>query len=64
MDPAFMLGHLDLANRFTMEGLNMAFVAELHRDGKPLPKLLFIDVMVEKTQNSLNILTIIIWDFP
>ena len=29
MDPAFMLGHLDPANRFTMEGLNMAFAAEL-----------------------------------
>ena len=48
MDPAFLFGHLDPANRFAMEGLNMAFAAELHRDGKPLPKLLFIDVMVEK----------------
>ena len=48
MDPAFMFGHLDPTNRFAMEGLNMAFARELHRDGKPLPKLLFIDVMVEK----------------
>ena len=48
MDPTFLSGHLDPANRFTMEGLNMAFAAELHRDGKPLPKLLFINVMVEK----------------
>ena len=48
MDPAFLFGHLDPANRFAMEGLNMAFTPELHRDGKPLPKLLFIDVMVEK----------------
>ena len=47
-----MLGHLDPANRFTMEGLNMAFAAELHRDGKPLPKLLFIDVMVEKNAKT------------
>ena len=54
MDPAFMLGHLDLANRFAMEGLNMAFPAELHRDGKPLPKLLFINVMVEKTQKLIE----------
>ena len=54
MDPAFMLGHLDPANRFAMEGLNMAFTAELHRDGKPLPKLLFIDIMVEKTQHLIN----------
>ena len=54
MDPTFMLGHLDPANRFAMEGLNMAFAAKLHRDGKPLPKLLFIDVMVEKTQHLIN----------
>ena len=49
MDPTFMLGHLDPANRFAMEGLNMAFAAKLHRDGKPLLKLHFMDVMVEKT---------------
>ena len=54
MDPAFMLGHLDPVYRFVMEGLNMAFAAELHRAGKPLPKLLFIDVMVEKTQHLIN----------
>ena len=40
MDPAFLFGHLDPANRFTMEGLNMAFARELHHDGKSLPKLL------------------------
>ena len=49
-----MFGHLDPANRFAMEGLNMAFAAELHRDGKSLPKLLFIDIMVEKTQKPIN----------
>ena len=49
-----MFGHLDLANRFAMEGLNMAFAAELHRDGKPLPKLLFVDIMVEKTQKLIK----------
>ena len=54
MDPAFMFGHLDPANRFAMEGLNMAFTAELHRDRKPLPKLLFIDIMVEKTQKLIE----------
>ena len=54
MDPAFLFGHLDLVNRFTMEGLNMAFTAELHRDCKPLPKLLFIDVMVEKMQKLIE----------
>ena len=54
MDPAFMFGHLDPANRFAMEGLNLAFVAELNRDGKPLPKLLFIYTMVEKTQKLIE----------
>ena len=54
MDPAFMFGHLDPTNRFAMEGLNMAFVRELHRDRKPLPKLLFVDVMVKKTQRLIE----------
>ena len=55
MDTAFLFGHLDLANRFTMEVLNMAFAAELHHEGKPLPKTLFLDVMVEKHKSLLNI---------
>ena len=50
MDPAFLLGHLDPANNFAMGGLNMAFTRELLLEGKPLPKMLFIDVMVKKTQ--------------
>ena len=38
-----------------MGGLNMAFAVELHRDGKPLPKLLlFINVMVEKMQKLIE----------
>ena len=32
-----------------MEGLNMAYTAELIGDGKPLPKELFLDIMIEKT---------------
>ena len=28
----------------------MAFTAELMQEGKPLPKMLFIDIMTEKTQ--------------
>ena len=32
----------------------MAFTAEFTRDGKPLPKMLFIDVMMEKTQMLIN----------
>ena len=54
MDPAFMFGHLDPANKSAMGGLNMASAAELHRDGKPLPKLLFIDVMVKKIQKLIE----------
>ena len=50
MDPAFLLGHLDPTNKFAMEGLNMAFARQLLLEGKSLPEMLFIDVMVEKTQ--------------
>ena len=48
MDPAFQLDHLDPANNFAMGGLNMAFVRELLLEGKPLPKMLFINMMVKK----------------
>ena len=54
MDPAFMFGHLDPANCFAMEGLNMAFAAEITHEGKPMPKLLFVDVMVEKSQRLID----------
>ena len=33
-----------------MEGLNMAYATELIADGKSLPKGLFLDIMIEKTQ--------------
>ena len=49
-----MFSHLDPANCFAMKGLNMAFAAELTHEGKPLPKLLFVDVMVEKSQKLIN----------
>ena len=32
----------------------MAFAAELTWEGKPLPKMLFIDIMMEKTQMMIN----------
>ena len=50
MDPAFLIGHLDPTNNFAMGGLNMAFARQLLLERKPLPKMLFIDMMVEKTQ--------------
>ena len=45
-----MFENLDPANQFAMEGLNMAFAAELECEGKPLLKGLFLDIMTEKTQ--------------
>ena len=51
MESAFLFHDLDPANRFAMEGLNVAFAAELNHEGKPLPKMLFMDVMVEKITN-------------
>ena len=50
MDPAMLFGHLDPANNFAMGGLPMALARALLLEGKPLPKTLFLDVMVEKTK--------------
>ena len=50
MDPAMLFGHLDPANNFAMGGLPMSLARTLLLEGKPLPKTLFLDVMVEKTQ--------------
>ena len=50
MDPVFMFENPEPTNRFPMEGLNMAYAAELTHDGQPLSKLLFLDIMTEKTQ--------------
>ena len=50
MNPNFQFEGLDPANRFAMDGLNMAYATELIYDGKPLPKELFLDIMIEKTQ--------------
>ena len=50
MDPAMLLGDLDPGNNFTMGGLPMHFAKILITKGKPIPKTLFLDVMVKKTQ--------------
>ena len=50
MEPAMLFGHLDAANNFAMGGSPMALVRTLLLEGKPLPKTLFCDIMVEKTQ--------------
>ena len=50
MDDEWMLNDLDSANNFAMGGLPMALARALLLEGKPLPKTLFLDIMVEKTQ--------------
>ena len=50
MDPAMLFGDLDPANNFAMGGLPMPFAKVLLTEGKPTPKTLFLDIMVEKTQ--------------
>ena len=50
MDLELLFGHLDPINNFAMGGLPMCLARELVLEGKPLPKTLFLDVMVEKTQ--------------
>ena len=45
MNPDFQFEGLDPANRFAMDGLNMAYATELIYDGKPIPKELFLDIM-------------------
>ena len=50
MDPAFMLNDLDPANNFAMGGIPIPMARSLLFDAKPLPKTLFLDILVEKTQ--------------
>ena len=50
MDPATLFRDLDTANNSAMGGLPMHFAKILLMEGKPLPKTLFLDIMVEKTQ--------------
>ena len=50
MDPAVQFRNLNPTNNFAMGGLPMHFGKVLLREGKPIPKTLFLDIMVEKTQ--------------
>ena len=45
-----MLNDLDPANNFAMGGMPMALARVLLLEGKPPPKTLFLDILVEKTQ--------------
>ena len=50
MDPHQLVGLTGLANNFAVGGLPMHFANILITDGKPVPQILFLDIMVEKTQ--------------
>ena len=50
MNPHQLIGLVSPANNFAMGGLPMHFTQILIAEGKPIPKHLFLDVMVEKTQ--------------
>ena len=49
-NPDFEFEGLDPTNGFAIDGLNMAYAMELIYDGKSIPKELFLDIMIEKTQ--------------
>ena len=50
MDPHHLLGLTGPANNFAMGGIPMHFANILIAEGKPVPSILFLDIMVEKTQ--------------
>ena len=50
MNPHQLVSLVDPANNFAMGGLPMHLTRVLLREGKSLPKELFLDVMVEKPQ--------------
>ena len=50
MNPHQLVGPVGPANNFAMGGLPMHLDRVLLMEGKSLPKNLFLDVMVEKTQ--------------
>ena len=50
MNPHQLVGLVRPANNFTMGGVPMHLARVLLMEGKSLPKHLFLDVMVEKTQ--------------
>ena len=49
-----MLNNLDPANNFAMGGLPMVLPRALMLEEKSLPKTLFLDIMVEKTQKLIQ----------
>ena len=54
MNPHQLIGLVRPANNFAMGGLPMHLAQALLMEGKSLPKELFLDVMVEKSQILIN----------
>ena len=50
MNPHQLVGLVRPANNFAMGGMPMHFARILLKDGHSLPKHVFLDIMVEKTQ--------------
>ena len=54
MNPHQLLGLTGPANNFAMGGIPMHFANILIADGKLVPQVLFLDIMVEKTQKLIE----------
>ena len=54
MNPHQLIGLVSPANNFAMGGLPMLLARVLLMEGQSLPKHLFLDIMVEKTQILIN----------
>ena len=50
MNPHWLVGLTGPGNNFAMGGMLMHFTNILIAEGKPVPQILFLDIMVEKTQ--------------
>ena len=50
MDPFQLVGLTGPANNFAMGGVPMHLANVLISEGKPVPSILFLDIMVKKTQ--------------
>ena len=50
MNPHQLVGLTGPANNFAIGGIPMHFTNILIAEGKPIPQVLFLDIMVEKTQ--------------
>ena len=50
MNPHQLIGLTRPANNFAMGGIPMHFANILIAEGKPMPQMLFLDIMVEETQ--------------